>query len=318
MTTPAIDVRSLRFAAAGRTILDEITFHVGAGEIVGLLGPNGAGKTTTIESIEGYRVPTSGDVTVLGLNPLTDRTALADRWGVMPQEGGLPMGLTVIEAIELFVGLHQSSTSPDSLIDLCGLDSVRTRRWRGMSGGEQQRLNLALALSGGSDVLLLDEPTAALDAQGRERVLDVIRARADAGTAVLITTHNYADVERVADRAVVLDHGRVVVSGSVAELTGGQPHIRFAAAAALDAKDLSALLDADVTEQSAGHYQVDAEPTPARMAAITSWLAEQGEVASTMEAGRRSLEELMLGLESGARAPHTDKHGDELTDGTSS
>lgn len=308
----AIEVLDLVREIDGQRVVDGLSLRVEPGEIVGLLGPNGAGKTTTVETIEGYQSPTAGRVSVLGLDPIADRTVLAARWGVMPQAGGLPMGLTVAEAVELFVRLHDSPADPDELLETCGLSELGRRRWRRMSGGEQQRLSLALALAGGPDVLLLDEPTAALDAAGRGRVLDIIRARADAGTAVLITTHRYDDVERVGDRVVVIDDGRLVVSGTVDELTSGQPHIRFDADPGLDTTSLASSLDAPITEARPGHYQIDLDPSPTRVAAVTTWLADRQLVASSIEAGRRSLEEIMLGLDD---RPGNDQSSDEQPEG---
>ncbi len=292
----AIEVNELTVELGQSAVVADVTFSVAAGEVVGLLGPNGAGKTTTIETIEGYRRPTSGSVRVAGLDPFTDRSALADQWGVMPQAGGLPMGLTVGEALELFAALHGSSIDQQSVLATCGLTELASRRWRRLSGGEQQRLSLALALCGGAEVLLLDEPTAALDAEGRARVLDLIRSRAAEGAAVLVTTHRFDDVEQTADRVVVLHQGRVEHAGTVHDLTSGQAHIRFRTSAGLDVAALSAALGGPVVETAPGRYQVDVEPTPAAATELTTWLAEQGLVASSIDSGTRSLEEIMLEL----------------------
>ena len=295
-----VEVSELTVELGGSTVVDNVSFSIAAGEVVALLGPNGAGKTTTIETIEGYRTPHGGQVRVAGLDPVADRATLAHRWGVMPQSGGLPMGLTVGETLELFASLHGSSVDQPSVLATCGLTDLAKKRWRRLSGGEQQRLSLALALCGGSDVLLLDEPTAALDAEGRARVLELIQTRAGEGAAVLITTHRFDDVERTADRVVVLHQGRVAHAGTVADLTSGQGHIRFETDAGLDVAPLSEAFGAPVTETSAGHYQIDVEPSPAAISQLTSWLGDAGLVARSIDAGTRSLEELMLELGSSA------------------
>ncbi len=276
-----------------------MSFTVTPGEVVALLGPNGAGKTTLLETLEGYHRPASGQVRVLGHDPATERHAITSRWGVMPQSGGFPMGVTVGEAVRLFAALHGAEERVDRVISAAGLESLVDRRWRRLSGGEQQRLSLALALCGGSELLLLDEPTAAVDAEGRERILRLITSRSRTGAAVLVTTHRFDDVERVADRAVILDHGRAVAQGTLAELTSVDDRIEFRSIVGLDSGALGAALGHAVTESRPGWYRVAMPPTPGSVDAINRWLAEHGTMAESMLAGRRSLESLFLDLTSG-------------------
>ncbi len=289
----------IRYDDSGTTAVDGVTMHVDPGEVVALLGPNGAGKSTLLHAIEGYVVPNAGVVRVLGHDPATERHAIANRWGVMPQSGGLPMGVTVIEAIELFAGLHGAEERVSAILDATGLAALRTQRWRKLSGGEQQRLSLALALCGGTEVLLLDEPTNAVDAAGRERILELVADRAGDGAAVLITTHRFDDVERVADRVVILDHGIDVAHGTIDDLTRTEDRIEFRAPTGLPVQDLARQLAASATEGPPGHYRIDLAPSSRAVGHVNQWLADHGTMASSMLAGRRVAR---IGV------PRTDRH----------
>lgn len=289
---PVIEVNNLSVRYGDEPAVRSVTFDVEAGEVVALLGPNGAGKTTTLEAIQGYHSPASGAVSVFGLDPTSNRRTLAQRWGVMPQAGGIPMGLTVGEAIRLFGDLHGYTGDPEALASLVGLGSLSKRRWRRLSGGEQQRLSLALALCGGTDLLMLDEPTAAVDAHGRQQILQVIRERAGDGAGVLITTHRFDDVEAVADKVIILNHGSVVSAGSLESLTEGVSEIRFTGPVGLDVRELSEALQFSVIEISHGSYLAEAPPDPTNVAAITTWLASRNQTIGQLQAGRRNLEDV--------------------------
>ncbi len=295
---PAIEVENLTVrydhSASGTPALDKVSFTVEPGEVVALLGPNGAGKTTALEAIEGYRSPSGGSVQVFGLDPAKHRSELAHRWGVMPQAGGIPMGLTVGEAVRLFSELHGYDGNTEELLSAAGLSDLKKRRWRRLSGGEQQRLSLTLALCGGSDLLLLDEPTAAVDAEGRQRVLGIVRERARSGGGVLITTHRFDDVEQIADRVIILNHGEVAAAGTLDELTSGGQEIRFTAPAELTVAELGAKLGCEVSEPKPGNYLVQTVPEPQVVAAITSWLADQGHTIGHLQAGTQNLEDVFL------------------------
>ncbi len=298
----SIDVDDLviRYDGSRAPAVNGISLRVEPGEVVALLGPNGAGKTSVMNAIEGYVRPDRGRVRVLGHDPATDRHVISQRWGVMPQNGGLPMGVTVNEAVQLFAGLHGAEERVPAIIEATGLSALRKQRWRKLSGGEQQRLSLALALCGGSEILLLDEPTNAVDAAGRERILDLVTERASNGTAVLITTHRFDDVERVAARVMILDHGVSVAHGTIDELTQSSDRIEFRAPAGLPAEELAQRLGSAVSEGPLGQYRVDHPPSVEAVGAVNGWLAEHGTMASTMLAGRRSLESVFLELTSAA------------------
>ena len=299
----AVEVRDLRVQFGDLVAVDGISFDVAAGEVVALLGPNGAGKTTTVETIEGYRRPDRGRVSVLGLDPVDDHTALVPRIGVMPQGAGAYPGLRVGEAVRLFAAYYDEHEEPDELLHLVGLDARTRSSWRSLSGGEQQRLSLALALVGRPEVAFLDEPTSGVDVAGRQVIRRVIGQLRDRGVAVVLTTHELAEAEKVADRVVIVDEGRVVASGTPASLrTGGADEIRFSAAPGLDVAALGAAVGADVTEEGRGEYLVAAAPSPATVAAITSWLAERDLALGDLRAGRQSLEDVFLRLTGDADA----------------
>ena len=188
--------------------VDGVSFDAARGEVTAVLGPNGAGKTTTIETLEGYRRPTSGSVRVLGLDPIVDHAAMVGRIGVMLQEGGVYPGIRPPEMLALFAAYFDHPADPDELLTRVGLADRRHSTWRRLSGGEQQRLSLALALVGRPEVVFLDEPTAGIDPAGRQVVREIIRQLRDDGVGVVVTTHDLDDAERLADRVVIIDHGR--------------------------------------------------------------------------------------------------------------
>jgi len=229
-------------------------------------------------------------VRVLGLDPRRDRAALAPRVGVMLQEGGVYPGASAVEMLRLYAAFYPAPLAPASLVQRLGLPE-RTP-YRRMSGGQKQRLSLALALVGRPSVVFLDEPTAGLDPQARHVTWDVVRGLRTEGACVVLTTHAMDEAEALADDVVVVDRGRVVAAGTVASLTGGG--LRFRAPAGLDARALAAHLGRDVTE-SAGSYAVAGEVTPELVARVTAWCAERGVLAEGLRAGR-TLEDVFLEL----------------------
>ena len=199
--------------------MDGLTLEARAGEVLVVLGPNGAGKTSTIESLEGYRRPTSGRITVLGLDPIADHRRLTGRMGVMLQNGGVYPMLGPRRVLDLFSPYYPDPLGTEALLDLVALRGVAATPWRHLSGGEQQRLSLALALIGRPQVVFLDEPTAGVDPEGRLAIRAVVADLRAQGVCVLLTTHELAEAEKMADRIVILSRGRVVLDGTPVELT---------------------------------------------------------------------------------------------------
>ena len=207
-----------------------------------LLGPNGAGKTSTVETLEGYRRPAAGEVRVLGLDPIADHAALSGRIGVMLQRGGVYPMLGPRRVLDLFAGYYAEPVPADELLDLVGLRAVAGTPWRHLSGGEQQRLSLALALVGRPEVAFLDEPTAGVDPEGRIAVRAVVAGLKERGVCVVLTTHELGEAEKMADRIVILSAGRVVLEGTPQGLTAETAPgiVTFGAPPALDVAALAA------------------------------------------------------------------------------
>jgi len=293
---PAIDVRDLTVRYGSVTAVDSVSFTAEAARVLVLLGPNGAGKTSTVETLEGYRRAAGGSVEVLDLDPARDHRALTRRMGVMLQQGGVYPGITPAEALHLFAAFYDDPVPPDDLLDSVGLEEVRKTPWRRLSGGEQQRLSLALALVGRPAVAFLDEPTAGIDPGGRRVVRDVIRDLRDSGACVVVTTHELDEAERIADDVVILDHGRVVARGTPSELMTAADEVRFAAPPGIDTAGLAAHVGAAVNETGPGEYVVAVAPTPAVVAAITAWLADRDLALADLRAGRQRLEDVFLKL----------------------
>jgi len=280
--------------------VDGVSFVAPSGSITALLGANGAGKTSTVEVLEGYRAPSGGSVSVAGLDPVRDHRALRPRVGVMLQAGGVGSGVRALEALRHAAAMYEDPRSPVELLERVGLGGKERRTWRQLSGGEQRRLALALALVGSPDVAFLDEPGSGVDPQGRQVIRDVVSGLRDDGVTVVLTSHDLDEVERLADHVVILDRGQVVASGSPDELrSAAVAEVRFAAPPGLDVAALARHLQLGaelVCEERPGDYLVAAEGSPALVAALTAWLAERDLALRELRTGRRRLEDVFLSL----------------------
>ncbi|NNF56543.1 MAG: ABC transporter ATP-binding protein [Acidimicrobiales bacterium] len=273
--------------------VSDASFTVEAGQTVALIGENGAGKTSSLLALLGTIPPAHGTVRVFGQDPMQERARLARRWGVMPQSGGLPMGLKAGECVQLFADLYGRSDEARSVVEQCGLAPVANRRWRTLSGGQQQRLSLAVALVAGPDLLVLDEPTAAMDVNGQQRVLRLIRQRCDDGCAVLLTTHRMDEVELVADRIVVLHHGEVRADESLTELISTSPQIRVRGLDHAQLEKLNAAVGThlqlvDASDLAVGDVPQGINPQGA-LQAVLAWCGQHQISATEASVGRRSL-----------------------------
>jgi len=309
---PAISIRALVKRYDGRAVVDRLDLDVRRGEILALLGPNGAGKTTTVEILEGYRRPDAGEVRVLGLDPARDGRALRARIGLMLQGGGVYPQARPREILALFARFYADPRHPDELLDLVGLREAATNRYRVLSAGQRQRLGLALALVGRPELALLDEPTAGMDPAAKAATRALIADLRASGVTILLTTHELADVERLADRVAIIDRGRLVALGTTAELTaGGVATLRFRVArplAAAELADLATVLaaaagpapDAGPRVQEAdrpGAYRLTGvAPTPAAIAGLADWCADRALLLLEVRTEGGTLEERYLEL----------------------
>lgn len=298
----AITIRGLRKRYGDHVVLAGLDLDVRTGELLALLGPNGAGKTTTVEILEGYRRADAGEVRVLGLDPRSDGPALRARVGLMLQAGGIAPQVRPRELLRLHAAFFADPADPDDLLDLVGLAGAAGRRYRLLSGGERQRLSLALALVGRPELLILDEPTAGMDPEAKATVRGLIGDLRAAGRTILLTTHELADVERLADRVAVLDRGRLVALGSPTEvIAGGPPVLRFRTAtplAPVDVRALAGALSATIDEDaSGGGYRVAGRPADAELvAALAAWAAGRGLLLEEIRTTGGTLEERFLEL----------------------
>ena len=207
--------------------MDGLDLEVRAGECFGMLGPNGAGKTTTVEIFEGLRIPDAGDVEVLGDRWRGDGHALRMRLGIQLQETKFPDKLRVHEVVRLFRSLYPHGLTVDEVMDRVGLQSKAHAQVRTLSGGQKQRLSLGCALAGEPEILFLDEPTTGLDPQSRRQTWDIVDELKGRGRTVLLTTHYMEEAERLCDRVAVVDHGKIIASGTPRDLIAslGAEHV---------------------------------------------------------------------------------------------
>ncbi len=298
----AVEVDNLVKSYGQRCVVDRLTFSVEAGEVFALLGPNGAGKTTTVEILEGYRKADQGTVRVLGLDPIRDGSTLKPRIGLMLQQGGLFPQITPREALELFAAFYPRPEDPEQLLRKLDLLEAGNTRFRQLSGGQKQRLGLGLALVGRPSLVFLDEPTAAMDPQGRRSTWQVIRDLRNRGTTVLLTTHFMDEAEQLANRVAIVDHGRLVALDTPAGLRQAVSHeMRVVTQPAVDEHELAAALHLPphaVERENDGTLVLRIEPSPARVAELANWLAQQGATLTELRAGSRSLEQAFLTLTS--------------------
>ncbi len=237
-----VTVRGLTKSYGGRKVVDTFDLDVRPGEVVGLIGANGAGKTTTVECLQGLRRPDAGHVRVLGLDPVRDADRLRPQLGSQLQNSGLPDRLRVSEATALFAGPR--ATDADRLLEQFGLAHRRRSPFAGLSGGERQRLFLVLALLNQPRLVILDELTQGLDPAARREVWSAVTRLRDAGTTVLLVTHELDEAEALCERVVAMRDGRVLDQGTPAELVARhavEATVRFGIAPMADVVTAAAL-----------------------------------------------------------------------------
>ena len=297
----SVVVENLSVSYGDLVAVDNVSFEAPSGGVTVILGPNGAGKTSTIEVCEGFRTAKSGSVRVLGLDPVSDHRALTERMGVMLQGGGVYPSARVRDVVSHFCALHNKGVNAPQLIERVGLSNRSTGTWRKLSGGEQQRLSLALALAADPDVIFLDEPTSGVDIDGRDIIAEIIRDLAARGTTVVLASHDMAEAEKVATHAVLFTAGKVIASGEILTLLTSRKHLRFTSSVGLVPAELAVSINSPVVAIGDGVYEVASEPTPQLMTRISQWLADNSHPLLGVDMGTESLEDTYRRLTRGAK-----------------
>ncbi|WP_035856831.1 ABC transporter ATP-binding protein [Cryptosporangium arvum] len=292
----AVDVRDLtRTYKSGAEAVRGISFQVAPGQVFGLLGTNGAGKTSTMDVVAGLAAPTSGTVRVLGHDPIRERRAVRHRTGVVLQSGGLPGELTVGEAVRMWAGTMRAPRPADEAIEAVDLADRMGVPIKSLSGGERRRLDLAVALLGRPDLLMLDEPTTGLDAESRRRIWTLIRALVDAGTAVLLTTHHLEEAEELSDALAILHRGRIVAEGTLDEVVATyRAEIRWGDTVG---RPPAGVLDAgEAVEVEGRHVVVRTGSLQRTLSRVLRWADDTGIALPELRATPASLETAFLAL----------------------
>lgn len=294
----ALEVHDLVVEYGSVRAVDGVTFSARRGAVTAIIGPNGAGKTSSIEACEGYRRTFRGSIRVLGLDPVRDHGSLTKRMGVMLQGGGVYPSARVGESVRHYCALYDDVVSHEALIERTGLSGLEKRTWRALSGGEKQRLSLALSLTGKPEIVFLDEPTAGVDIDGRAAIRRLVRELANDGCSVIMATHELDEAERCADDVVVFDRGSVIHQSSLAELLGSEQAIRFTASSLIDEAALNTQLGIDVRRSDDG-YTLLGSSDAALISRIDEWLKANGVSLRSVVAGGRRLEEAVQELRKG-------------------
>jgi ABC-2 type transport system ATP-binding protein len=279
--------------------VDGIDLEVEPGTCLGLLGPNGAGKTTTIEMLEGLMAPDGGTIRILGQAWTGSGRAIRERIGVQLQETRLPDKLTVIEVLSLFRSFYPRGRPVEEVLEVIALSEKRTSRTVTLSGGQRQRLALGCALVGRPEILFLDEPTTGLDPQARRRVWEIVESFKGRGGTVLLTTHYMDEAERLSDRVVIIDHGKVIASGSPAEMIGSleaDSIVSFSVEGGGEPLDYRSLPGVRAVREDTGRTALTVTGVHSTLPALLDLLREEGRTLSDLQTHRPTLEDVFVSL----------------------
>ncbi len=305
-------MRGLRKAYGGKDAVRGIDLDVRQGEIFAFLGPNGAGKTTTVEILEGFRQRTAGEVRVLGIDPQTATRHWRERIGVVLQESQPEPELTARECVSLYAGYYAQPLPIDATLDAVGMLEQANVRVAALSGGQQRRLDVALALIGDPELLFLDEPTTGFDPSARRAAWAMIAGLRALGKTVLLTTHFMDEAEALADHIAVMAHGTIVAEGTASTLGGRDvSEHRISFTLPVDATEMAlplAVRGAIVDRVGAKMVLQTREPAPL-LFALSQWAVERRFELSDIDVRRPSLEDVYLRLTADAteQALHADE-----------
>lgn len=293
----AVDVRAVTRQFPGVRALDAVDLSVEEGEIFGLLGPNGSGKTTLFNCLQGLDRPTSGTVSVLGLDPEVDREALALRMGVQLQSASAIPRLTVREVLRLFASFYPDSLDIDDLLRELGLESKAGSRLERLSGGQRQRVYIALAMVNDPELLFFDELTSAVDPQARLAIWDILRGLRAKGHTIMLTSHSMEEAQALCDRIAIIDAGRIIALGTPVELIarhGGERLLSLAADPSPDPGLLEGIDGVSSVRLAEGHVQIAGSGNFAP--AVLSRLANLGTSVTEMTLHEPDLEDVFVAL----------------------
>src|SRR5882757_6724264 len=302
MPDPVIKVQGLRKSYDDLEAVRGIDLEVAAGEIFAFLGPNGAGKTTTVEILEGYRPRSGGEVSVLGVDPENADRSWRNRVGFVLQESRLVPELTPRETVEQYAGYYAHPRDVDDTVNLVGLADKANVRTSKLSGGQQRRLDVALALIGNPELLFLDEPTTGFDPSARRQAWDVIGGLRDLGKTVFLTTHYMEEAQALADRVAIISAGRIVATGSPEELGGDREtrtEISFRLPDGVTGPDLPYGIRTAARIDAEG-VSITVQDPVLVLRELTNWAADRGVGLPGLLVRRPSLEDVYLDLTDGA------------------
>lgn len=290
----AVEIRDLRKSYGSVEAVRGISLTVAEGEVFALLGPNGAGKTTTVEILEGFRRRDAGEVSVLGFDPAKGERRLKEQLGIVLQTTGVDPYLTVAETVDMFRGYYPAPRPRDEVIELVGLTEKHDTRVTKLSGGQQRRLDVAIALAGDPRLLFLDEPTTGFDPGARRNAWEVIKGLAGLGKTIFLTSHSMDEVQYLADRVAIIAAGKVVAEGTPDTLAGREKAaaiVRFQLPSG--AAELPERLRAEATVDGTDAEIKTDDPTHT-LYELTSWAVQAGISLEGLEVTRPSLEDVYL------------------------
>jgi len=292
----AVTITNLTKRYGGLLAVADVSFSIQEGEIFGIIGPNGAGKTTTVECISGLRVPDSGSISVFGLSPQHDRYRIREFVGVQLQESAMPPRLRVGEALELFASFYAHPLDPKEVLQTLSIKNIERTAFKNLSGGEKQRVSIALALVGNPRIAILDELTTGLDPEARRATWALIERMRDRGVTVILVTHFMDEAETLCDRVALINQGCLTALDTPEAIAAeaGVNRVRFVPSQPVDDKTLYAVQGVKVVERKDRYVSVTG--TGDLAAALINALAARGVQVSELEARGGNLDDAFIRL----------------------